>query len=152
MVDQDEVGSADRRAVGVQWVGATSNEERWVRFGAVMMVIVGAFSVIEGLVALFAPTTYRSVNGTVIAIDFVVWGWVHLVVGALVLLTGVVLLRDDAPGWARLAGMLVVGLCMVVQLAWLPAQPVWSILMVGLAVLVLRALTLTWSDRYTGVG
>ena len=47
--------------------------------------------------------------------------------------------------------MLVVGLCMVVQLAWLPAQPVWSILMVGLAVLVLRALTLTWSDQYTGM-
>ena len=67
------------------------------------------------------------------------------------LLTCIVLLRGDAPGWARLAGMLVVGLCMVVQLAWLPAQPVWSILMVGLAVLVLRALTLTWSDQHTGM-
>ena len=79
-----------------------------------------------------------------------VWGWVRLVVGA-----GAPhlhrLLRGDAPGWARLAGMLVVGLCMVVQLAWLPAQPVWSILMVGLAVLVLRALTLTWSDQHTGM-
>jgi hypothetical protein len=28
----------------------------WVRFGAVLVTVVGAFSVIEGLLALLAPT------------------------------------------------------------------------------------------------
>ncbi|MDD7941628.1 hypothetical protein PHK61_24710 [Actinomycetospora lutea] len=81
------------------------------------------------------------------SIDFTVWGSVHLVVGAAVLLPGVVLLRHDPPGWARFNGMLVVGLCIIVQLVWLPAQPIWSILMVVLGVVVLRALVLTWDDE-----
>lgn len=152
MVDQADVSSLDRRSSRNRASGVTRNEERWVRFGAIMMVIVGTFSVIEGLVALFSPTSYRSVNGTVIGIDLTVWGWVHLVLGAVILVTGLLLLRDDPPSWTRIIGMLVVGLSIVVQLAWLPAQPFWSIFMVVLGVLVLRALALTWSDEYTGLG
>lgn len=37
--------------------GGADDLTGWVRFGAVMMTIVGAFGVIEGLTALLDPTT-----------------------------------------------------------------------------------------------
>lgn len=144
MVGQQDVGPAGGRRVGSdRW-----REDAWVRFGAVMMVVVGAFSAIEGVLVIVAPASYRSVDGTVIAVDFVQWGWIHLVLGVLVLGVGLVLLRGDPPGWARIVGMLVVGLGMVVQLAWLPAQPIWAIVVLVLDVIVLRALALTWSEDF----
>lgn len=66
----------------------------WVRFGAVMMTVIGGFAVIEGLLALLAPATYLTVNGTVLAIDLSAWGWVHLILGALLVITGVSLMGD----------------------------------------------------------
>ena len=54
-------------------------------------------------------------------------------------------LLRDAPPWARGLGVLLVALSTVVQFAWLPAYPIWSILMITLAVLVIHALVVTTS-------
>ena len=114
----------------------------WVRFGAVMMTVIGVFAIIEGLLALLRPTTYVTVNGAVLALDLGTWGWVHLILGVLLAVTGASLLRD-APTWARGLGVLLVALSTVVQFAWLPAYPIWSILMITLAVIVIYALVAT---------
>ena len=126
--------------------GGSDDLRGWVRFGAVMMTIVGAFGVIEGLAALLAPTTYIAVNGTVLSIDLIAWGWVHLILGALLAITGVSLLRE-APSWARGVGTVLVGLSILVQMAWIPAYPLWSILMITLDVVVIYALVATAGDR-----
>jgi hypothetical protein len=117
-----------------------------VHFGAVMMTVVGTFGVIEGLAALLAPTTYITVDGTVLSIDLIAWGWVHLILGALLAITGVSLLRE-APTWARGVGTVLVGLSILVQMAWIPAYPLWSILMITLDVVVIYALVATSGDR-----
>ena len=72
----------------------TNPAREWVRFGAIVMVIVGGFSVLEGVMALAAPDTYVTREGTVLAIDLAGWAWLHIVLGALVLLSGLGLLRD----------------------------------------------------------
>ena len=66
----------------------------------------------------------------------------------LVLVTGLALL-SGAPEWARGLGIGVTGFSMLVQMAWLPAQPFWSILLVVLDVVVLYALVATWNPRVT---
>ena len=112
----------------------------WVRFGGVLMAVVGAFGVIEGILALFAPTTYVGANGVVVALTFTAWGWLHIIIGALVLLVGLALLRDDVPGWARGTAIVLIALNALVQLSWLPAYPIWSIIMIVLDVLIIGAL------------
>ena len=124
----------------------TDDLSSWVRFGAVMMTIIGAFGVIEGLAALLTPTTYISVNGTVLSIDLSAWGWMHLILGALLVITGVSLLRE-APPWARGLGTVLVALSILVQLAWTPAYPLWSVIVIALDVIVIYALVATWGDR-----
>jgi hypothetical protein len=135
-----------RRSTVSHAAGGTDGLTGWVHFGAVMMTIIGAFGVIEGLAALLTPTTYIAVNGTVLSIDLSAWGWLHLILGALLVITGISLLRET-PSWARALGTVLVALSILVQMAWMPAYPIWSILIITLDVVVLYALLATWGDR-----
>lgn len=81
-----------------------------VRFAGILMAVVGGFAVVEGLLALFQPTTYLATNQTVLALGFGVWGWVHIVLGALVLIAGLGLLRAEMPIWARVMAIGLVSL------------------------------------------
>lgn len=128
-----------RRGPSGAWTG-------WVHFGGVMMAVVGVFAVIEGFLALFLPTTYLTSNEVVLTITFAGWGWLHIILGALVLIVGLSLLREDVPAWARGTAIVLVALNTIVQLAWLPAYPIWSILMIVLDVLIIGALVAT-GDR-----
>ncbi len=115
----------------------------WVRFAGVIMVVIGGFGVIEGLVALLTPTYFVTVGGAVLTINLAAWGWTHIVLGALVAVTGFSLL-GNAPSWARSVGIGLVAINMIVQFAWLPAYPIWSIMAIVLDVFVLYALAATW--------
>jgi hypothetical protein len=143
---QDRVSISRQRQADPPGSGSPESWSGWVRFGGIVMVVTGTFSVLEGILALAAPTTYVTIDGAVLAIDLVAWGWLHLVLGVLVLATGVALLGRDVPGWARALGIGLVTVNMIVQLAWLPAYPIWSILVLALDVLVLYALMVTWDD------
>jgi hypothetical protein len=142
------VSPLSRRSNGANPAVEADRWMRWVRFGGVMMAVLGAFAVIEGLAALLAPTTFLTVDGSVLAINLSGWAWVHIIIGALVFATGLALL-GKAPEWARGVGIGLVALSMLVQLAWLPAYPIWSIIMVVLDVIVLYALIVTWSGQGT---
>lgn len=121
----------------------------WVAFGGILMAVLGIFSVIMGITALISPDVFVTVEGTVLAIDISAWGWVHIVVGAVLTVTGFALL-NGAPEWARGLGIGITGFGMLVQMAWIPAHPLWSIFMVVLDVIVLYALVVTWDGRSTG--
>jgi hypothetical protein len=118
----------------------------WVRFGAVVMVVVGVFGVIEGLAALLSPTYFVAANGQVFVLSWGTWGWVHLVLGALVALVGASLLSADAPSWARGTAIALVALSAIVHLVLIPVAPVWSIVVVALDIVVLYALVTTWGE------
>lgn len=111
----------------------------WVRLAGIVMVVVGVFGVIEGLYALLTPTYYVATSGVVVAFGLGTWGWIHLIVGALVALVGAGILSGDQP-WARVTGMVIVGVHALVSLVWLPAAPLWSILVIALDVVILAAL------------
>lgn len=116
----------------------------WVIFAGAVMAVIGAFGVIEGLAALFAPTYFITVGGSVLVVNLSAWGWVHLVLGVLALVTGFALL-GGAPNWARGVGIGLVALNMLVQFAWLPAFPIWAIIVIALDVVIIGALAATWN-------
>jgi hypothetical protein len=118
--------------------------EGWVGFGGVLMTIIGAFAVIEGLLALLAPAFFVTGGGRVLAINLAGWGWLHLVLGVLVVVVGAGVLVGAT--WARGAGVALVAVNMLVQLVWLPAFPAWSIIIIALDLLVLYAIATTWHD------
>ncbi len=111
----------------------------WIMFGSLMMMMVGGFHVVQGLVALFRSEYFLvRQNGLVIEIDYTAWGWAHLVLGAVVLATGFGVLFG--PMWARVLGIVIAMASALVNLAFLAAYPVWSMMMIGFDVLIIWAL------------
>lgn len=143
---QDRSSIPQQRRGEYATADATGAQRGWIRFGGIVMAVVGAFAVLEGILALALPTTYISADGAVLALDFVGWAWIHIILGVLVLATGISLLGREVPTWARGVGVTLVALNMLVQLAWLPAYPIWSIILLALDVFVLYALIVTWDD------
>ena len=112
----------------------------WIMFGSVMMIMLGAFHVIQGIVAL-TESDYFTVSSSRLAVDadYTTWGWTHLIFGALVAVTGVCILFGQL--WARMTGVLIAIMSSFMNLAFLAAYPLWSMMMIGLDVLVVWALT-----------
>jgi hypothetical protein len=68
-----------------------------------------------------------------------VWGWIHLVIGLAAVFAGFGLFSGRV--WARTVGVLVAGLSIIANFAWLPYYPGWAVLIIAFDVFVIWALT-----------
>jgi uncharacterized membrane protein len=110
----------------------------WIVFAALLLVMVGLFQAMQGLVALFRNGTYAvESDWLVVDVDYTVWGVLHLLVGALAVLIGVGLLTGNMV--ARGAAVMLATFSAVASLAFLPAQPAWSLIVITIDVLVIHA-------------
>ncbi|MEU7907636.1 hypothetical protein [Actinoplanes sp. NPDC049118] len=126
-------GYGGARVEPTGWVG-------WIVFSGIMMVLLGFFQGIVGLVALFNDTYYLVTrSGLVLSVDYTVWGWVHLLLGVVALLAGFGVLVGQT--WARVVGIILAVLSAIVNLAFLAAYPIWSTLIIAIDVLVIYALS-----------
>jgi multisubunit Na+/H+ antiporter MnhF subunit len=115
----------------------------WKSFAGVMIIIVGCLNIIDGLVAIFDHTYYAKVssNGNVsltITNNIKTWGWVELILGIILILAGYGIFSGAT--WARVVGVTVAGLNLLMQFAWLPHYPFWSLTMIVIDVLIIYGL------------
>ena len=111
----------------------------WLSFAGIVAFVVGIFNVIDGLVALFRNDYYLVTSQDILVFDFAAWGWIWLFLGLAQIAVGVGILAGRS--WARAAGVAMAVLAAVGQLAFLRAFPVWSVLVIGMCVLLVYALT-----------
>ena len=107
-------------------------------FAGIMLIISGAFNVIEGLVALFRNEVYVAGPEYVFAFDLTAWGWTHLIVGAVVAAAGFGVLSGQV--WGRTVGVALAVLSMLANFLFIPYYPVWSLLIIALNFFVIWAL------------
>ena len=124
------------------WVG-------WIAFAGTMLVMLGTFHVVEGIVAL-TKNSYFTVpsSGLMVAFNWTTWGWVQIIAGCIVVAAGVGVFRGWL--WARIVGVGLAFLSALISLGFLAANPLWAILMIVFAVLVIMALTVHGSDLARG--
>lgn len=109
-------------------------------FAAFMMIIIGAFHIIAGIAGIYENAFYEVVTDNYV-FDFSVatWGWIHLIAGIVVLLAGLWVFTGAV--WARTVGVIIAVLSILANFMFLPFYPLWSILMIAVAVAVIWALT-----------
>jgi hypothetical protein len=121
----------------------------WVVFGGVMLITLGAFQIIQGLVALFDDGFYLvRPSGLIVDVNYNTWGWVHLIIGIVAILTGLGLLAGNTV--ARIVGVAVAVLSAIVNLGFLSAYPVWSAIVIALDVIVIYAIIVHGGDLREG--
>jgi hypothetical protein len=116
----------------------------WVVFAGVMMIVVGALQAIYGLVAVLNDTWVVWGNGKAVLLDIKTWGWIHLIIGAVVVLAGIGVLSGNI--LARIVGVAVAVISLVAAFLALPLYPVWSIIVIAIDLLVIWALTAHGSE------
>ncbi|MFJ4964618.1 hypothetical protein ACIP6P_19590 [Streptomyces sp. NPDC088729] len=109
-----------------------------VLFAGVVMLGLGVIVALEGIAALVGGDVYGAVGGYLYRISLTGWGWIHLVLGVCVAVTGAGLLRRA--GWARIAGIVLACLNLLAHFLFLPYAPLWSVVVIGLDIYVIWAL------------
>jgi hypothetical protein len=110
-----------------------------VMFAAVMMVLIGSFEVIAGLTAIFDDEFFVVGANYTFELDTTAWGWIHLLLGALVVLAGAALFSGAA--WAGIVALVLAVLAAIANFFFIPYYPFWAILEIALACWVIWALT-----------
>ena len=123
--------SAETRTEPTGWVG-------WVWFAGIMLITIGLMDLFQGLIALFNDTFAVAVEAGVLVFDLTTWGWIHVILGVVLILTGIGVLGGST--WARVVGVVVVILNLLAQLTVLGIYPWWATIVIILDVLVIYAL------------
>lgn len=122
--------STSKEAQPTGWTG-------WVVFAAVLMVVAGGIWAIQGLIAVFNDNLVIFGTEGAILLDVTGWGWIHIILGALLVLAGILVLRGNLFG--RMIAVILAVLSIIVNFIWLPVYPVWAIVIITLDVFILYA-------------
>lgn len=111
----------------------------WTMFAGVMMIATGVFQGIQGLAAIINDEFVAVTPNYVFKFDVTMWGWIHLLVGLLILLAGFAVFNGAV--WARTIGVIMAALVAIANFAWLPYHPVWATVIIAMSIAVIWALT-----------
>lgn len=110
-----------------------------VMFAATMMIVNGIFQCFQGLAAIVNDDFFVTLPNYVVNIDVSTWGWVHLGLGVLVVIGGFYLFSGS-----RTAGIFALVLAVISAVgnfAFIPYYPFWTLLLIGLDVFIIWAIT-----------
>jgi hypothetical protein len=102
-----------------------------------MMIMVGIWQALEGLIAIFENEFYVATRNYLFQFDATTWGWIHLILGLVMAVAGWGLLSGRT--WARVLGITVAVLSAIANFLWLPYYPFWSLLIIAVDIFVIWA-------------
>jgi hypothetical protein len=108
-----------------------------IAFAGVMLVMVGLFHAIQGFVALLSDDFYVTTQEYIFRLDLTTWGWIHLLLGLLVIAAGAGLFYGAT--WARVLAIIAASVSMLGNFAWLPNYPIWGLTLIALDVFIIWA-------------
>jgi hypothetical protein len=103
-----------------------------------LLAVVAAFEILQGIAAIAKDDVYANGPDYAYKLSLEGWGWTHVVIG--LLLTAVALGILAQQSWGRVTGLVVAGLSMLANFAFIPYYPVWSLTIIAVNVLVIWAL------------
>ena len=110
-----------------------------IAFAGTVMVLIGTFQALEGLVAIFNDEFFVVARNYTFDLDVTAWGWIHLILGIVVLATGFGLFARST--WAGVTGIMICALSAISNFFFIPYYPIWALLLIGLNIWVIWALT-----------
>ncbi|WP_086748398.1 MULTISPECIES: DUF7144 family membrane protein [Streptomyces] len=117
------------------WHGPTSGT---TVLAATLMIFGGAMAIFEGIAAIAEDDLFVATRHYVFEFSLAGWGWVHLILGIVLVLAGCAVLSGAL--WARFFGVAVAGLGALANFLWIPYYPLWALALVALNIFIVWAL------------
>ncbi|HQR27667.1 MAG TPA: hypothetical protein PLP61_11565 [Nocardioides sp.] len=108
-------------------------------FAGVILISGGVFQAAQGMAAAHNDKIYGAVDDYLFKTDLSAWGWVHIVVGAVMVLVGASILAGKK--WAIAVGIGVAALSALSNFLFLPHYPLWALVLIAFDVAVIWALS-----------
>jgi hypothetical protein len=107
-------------------------------FAGTGLFIIGLFQLAEGFSAVVRDKVFVNAPNYIYALDVTAWGWIHVVIGVLALITGGALLFGKT--WAMGVGIAIAACSMVSSFLFIPYQPIWSLTIIAIDVAIIWSL------------
>ena len=108
-------------------------------FAACVLTLIGIFQVIAGLTAIIDDDFFVVARNYTFEFDTTAWGWIHLLLGVLLVATGFGLFSRSA--WAGVTAIFLASLSALANFFFIPYYPFWAILLIALNIWVIWSLT-----------
>jgi hypothetical protein len=122
-------------------------EGKWdfaITLGSILMMIVGAFKLLTGIIGLFRDEWLLLGYKGYMLVDITGMAIWWLLVGALLLFGGMAAMQGKT--WGRIVGIIAASLAAISEFFMLPVTPMWSIIMLVLYIVVLVAF-IQWKGK-----
>lgn len=128
---------SEHRAPSASAIGAAM-------FAGSIMIMIGVFGALSGLAGILRDDFYVAAPHDLYKFDTTAWGWVHLIVGIVVVFAGYGIFSGAV--WARTVGVIMAMISAITNFMFIPYYPFWSILIIALDVWVIWALAFRGDD------
>ncbi|WP_211229554.1 DUF7144 family membrane protein [Nakamurella lactea] len=124
---EPELGAGKRAVI----IGVTA-------VGAIFLLLAGVLQFLQGLAALIKGDFFVVARNFTYTFNVTTWGWIHFVIGVLMVITGFALVIGAM--WARVVGIGLALFSAMANFMFLPYYPAWAIIIIILDVALIWAL------------
>jgi hypothetical protein len=110
----------------------------WYPFAGTIFILLGGINILQGLIAIFKDDYFAVTKGGLLFLDFTYWGVFWVIVGVIDVFVGFGILNLRT--WARVVGIVLLMLNVIVQFAFIAAFPIWTVAAIALNITVIFAL------------
>jgi hypothetical protein len=127
------------------------NRSGWLTFSAVVLIIAGIMRVIDAIWAFsYHGSLPDGLQGAVLGHSLTTYGWIWLIAGVILIAAGALLFGpSDRPASeiSRWVGIIAAALGAISAAFVLPYYPVWSLLYIIIAVMVVYGLSAHYDQK-----
>ncbi|MEU9293684.1 hypothetical protein [Streptomyces sp. NPDC048266] len=120
----------------------TSSSGAWAAggtlFAGVLMLITGFVDILQGITGIAKDDVYTRVGDYVFKFNLTTWGWIHLILGVILVIVGAGILKGAE--WGRISGIALASLNVLLHFLFLPYQPWWALFSMAVSIFVIWAL------------
>jgi hypothetical protein len=111
----------------------------WLMFAGIILIFAGVMRGFDAIWAFrFNGTLPEGLQDATFGDSLTTYGWTYLIVGLILVFAGIAVLSRSQ--FARWIGIVAAAICGLSAMAWLPYYPIWSLIYIFIAVMVIYAL------------
>jgi hypothetical protein len=127
----------------------------WLTFSAVVLIIAGIMRVLDAVWA-FAHNgpVADNLHNAIFGHSLTAYGWIWLIVGVILIFAGYLVMNPAglAAEISRWVGVAAAALGAITAISWMPYYPVWSLVYIALAVIVIYGLLAHFGEEAVTAG